>query len=507
MSNNKRIAKNTLFLYVRMLLIMGVSLYTSRILLKALGVDDYGLYSAVGGIVSMFSFMNGSLSAATSRFITVEIGRNDYEKIKNVFSTAVITHIIIALIIIVLSETLGLWFFYNKMIIPEERINAAFWVFQISIISSFFSLTQVPYNALIIANEEMSIYAYVGIAEAVSRLLIAFAIVVSPFDKLVFYAVLLCLLHIIILLYYRYYCNKRYSVCKVQSIKDTSLLKEMLAFAGSDIIGQISVLAQGQGLNLLLNTFFGPAVNAARAIAYQVQGAVTQFSNNFMTAVKPQIIKQYTEGNIKEMLNLLINSSCFSFYLMWMISLPIILKAPYILSLWLGEYPDHTVTFLVLVLILCLIQTIKTPRTTVFHATGHIKLTNIVVGGILCMALPVAYVLLRLGLAPESVFWAAILTMTISEFASVFILKKYLDYSIKNYLLNVHFRCLCVAIISFIATYLMNTLYSEMSFLHLLYTIVISTCSIVVTVLLIGLSKSMKSKVKSVFLKLIHHAK
>lgn len=490
-----------------MLLIMGVSLYTSRILLRELGVDDYGLYNVVGGIVSMFSFLNGSLSAATSRFITVEIGRRDNERLRMVFGTAVVSHIIIALVIVVLSETIGLWFFYNKMIIPETRFNAAFWVYQISILSSFFSLTQVPYNAIIIAYEEMSIYAYVGIAEAVSRLLIVYAISISPIDKLVFYAIMLCLIHIIILIYYRCYCNKRYSECKAHYTKDTSLLKEMLSFAGSDIIGQISTLAQGQGLNILLNTFFGPAVNAARAIAYQVQGAVTQFSNNFMTAVKPQIIKQYAEGQIDKMLNLVINSSCFSFYLMWIISLPIMLTAPYILSLWLGEYPDHTVTFLVLVLVLCLIQTIKTPRTTIFHATGHIKLANIVVGGILCMALPIAYIFLRLDLAPESVFWAAILTMIISEFASVFILKKYLEYSVKNYLLNVHFRCLSVSIISFIVPYIMTNLYTEMSFLHLLYTIVISTFSIVVTVLIIGLNKSMKAKIKSIFSKYIHYAK
>ncbi len=482
---------------------MGVSLYSSRILLKSLGFDDYGLYNVVGGIVTMFTFLNGSLSAATSRFITVEISHGNQLKLNKVFSTSFITHIIIALIIVVLCETIGLWFFYNKMVIPPDRLNAAIWVFHLSIISSFFTLTQVPYNALIIAYEEMRIYAYVGIVEAVARLLVVFAIAISPIDKLVFYAVLLCLLQVSILMYYRYYCKKRYAASHLKFTKDTPLLKEMLSFAGSDIIGQISVLAQGQGLNLLLNIFFGPTVNAARAIAYQVQGAVTQFSNNFMTAVKPQIIKQYTQGRIDDMMALVTASSCFSFYLMWMISLPIILKAPYILSLWLGEFPEHTVSFLVLVLILCMIQTIKTPRTTVFHATGHIKLTNIIVGGILCMSLPVAYLFLKLGFAPESVFLSAILTMVVSEFASVLILRKYIDYSIKKYMLNVHLRCLIIALVSFVAPYFIVKFYLVNSFVHLLFTIFVTTLAIFVTVWFLGLSKSMKTKVKSMVGKLL----
>lgn len=486
---------------------MGVTLYTSRVLLKALGVDDYGLYNVVGGIVSMFSFLNGSLSAATSRFITVEIGRNDQVRLSKVFSTAIVTHVIIALIIVILSETVGLWFLYKKMIIPADRLTAAFWVYQISILSSFFTLTQVPYNALIIAHEEMSVYAYVGVVEALLRLLIVFLIIISPLDKLIFYAVLLCFINVMILMYYRLYCNKKYPICRAKYSTDRSLLKEMLSFAGSDIIGQMSVLAQGQGLNLLLNTFFGPTVNAARAIAYQVQGAVTQFSNNFMTAVKPQIIKQYTEGRIEDMMNLVMNSSCFSYYLMWIISLPIMLKAPYILKLWLGSYPDHTVSFLVLVLVLCLIQTIKTPRTTVFHATGHIKLTNMIVGSVLCMALPIAYVLLRMGLKPESAFVAAITTMVFSEFASVFILKKYIKYSISQYMLNVHLRCLLVSAVSVIVPYIFVRSLSTDDFLHLLYTILISTASIVLTVWSLGLNKSMRQKMKTYLKKILQHAK
>ena len=298
MADNKRIAKNTVFLYVRMLLVMGATLYTSRIVLNVLGAEDYGLYNVVGGLVTMFTFLNGSLGSATSRYITFELGRRDYERVNRVFNVALLIHIALAVLIIILAETIGLWFFYEKMTIPEERMSAAFWVYQISILTCFFSLTQVPYNAMIIANENMRIYAWVGIVEAVFKLAIAFILPFAPFDTLVYYALLLCVVQISIMLFYRIYCGRNFKESKIILYKDKTLYKEMFSYAGSDLIGNLSVLAQGQGLNILLNMFFGPVVNAARGIAYQVQGAVTQFSNNFMTAVRPQIIKSYAEGDI-----------------------------------------------------------------------------------------------------------------------------------------------------------------------------------------------------------------
>lgn len=369
---------------------MGVNLYTSRVVLNVLGFEDYGLYNVVGGIVTMFTFLNGSLGSATSRYITFELGKKNLERLNGIFNTALVIHIVIAILVVLLAETVGLWFFYEKMTMPADRLDAAFWVYQISILTCFFTLTQVPYNATIIAYEDMKIYAYVGIAEVFLKLVVAFLIAVSPMDRLVFYAILLCLVQIGIMLFYRYYCNRHYPSCKRHLYKDRTLFKEMFAYGGYDLIGNISVLAQGQGLNILLNMFYGPTVNAARGIAYQVQGAITQFSNNFLTAVRPQIIKSYAEGDVDGMMKLVKQSSCFSFYLMWMISLPVCLEADYLLSLWLGKYPEHTVNFLILIVALCLIQTIKTPRTTIFHATGHIKWSNIIVGIILCAAFPLA---------------------------------------------------------------------------------------------------------------------
>lgn len=495
MADNKRIAKNTIFLYFRMFLIMGVSLYTSRVVLQALGVEDFGIYNVVGGIVTMFSFLNGSLSAATSRYITFELGRKDYVKLNKIFNVALLTHIFIGLIIVLLAETIGLWFFYEKMIIPKDRLTAAFWVYQISLLSSLVSLMQVPYNATLIAHENMQIYAYVGVVEAILKLVVVYLLAITQFDKLVFYAVLLMTINVGLVLFYQSFCIRKYPESKIKLCREKPLYKDMFKYAGSDLIGNISVLAQGQGLNLLLNVFFGPVVNAARAVAYQVQGAVTQFGNNFMTAVRPQIIKLYAQGEIKEMFELVYLASNFSYYLMWLLIMPLCLEADYVLSLWLGKYPDHTVSFLILVFILCLIQTLKTPRTIVLHATGKLFLANVIIGILLCCAFPLAYVFLRLGGEPESVFWAANTTMLLSEFISVFILRKYVEYSISHYLLNVHLRCVAVTLISMVVPYALFNRFMEPSFLRLIVTICMTSVSIMFTVWLIGMDKGMRQKV------------
>lgn len=498
MSDNKRIAKNTMFLYFRMMLVMLVNLYTSRIVLQNLGVEDYGIYNVVGGIVTMFTFLNGSLGAATSRYITFELGRKNFQRLNHVFNVALIIHICISVIIVLLAETIGLWFFYEKMTIPADRLDAALWVYQISIITCFVSLTQVPYNATIIAHEDMKIYAWVGIGEVLGKLVIVYLLMVSPIDRLIFYALLLCILQVSIMLFYRIFCNRNYNESKIRLCRDKSLYKEMFGYAGSDLIGNISVLAQGQGLNILLNMFFGPVVNAARGIAYQVQGAVTQFSNNFMAAVKPQIIKLYAENKVDEMMKLVHKSSCFSYYLMWIITFPIFLESDYILTLWLGKYPDHTVNFLRLILILCLIQTLKTPRTTVFHATGHIKWTNIIVGSILCVAFPLAYLFLKLGCSPESVFLTSNITMVVSEIASIVVLKRYVRFSARGYLMSVHVRCLIVTVVSFLVPYLIYKNIFEESFFRLIVTAFITTVFSAITIWFIGLDKESKASLKKI---------
>lgn len=506
MSDNKRIAKNTIFLYVRMFLIMGVSLYTSRIVLQALGEDDFGLYNVVGGIVAMFTFLNGALAAATSRFITYEIGRNDKVQLHRVFNVSFVIHLFMAICIVVLAETIGLWFLYNKMVIPADRFNAAFWVYQISVISCVFSITQIPYTAAIIAHERMNVYAYVGIVEVLLKLIIAYLITISPFDKLISYALMLFVVQALIMLYYRMFCRKRFDECRLMLVNERSMYRRMFVYAGSDMIGNLSALAQGQGLNILLNMFFGPAVNAARGIAYQVQGAVTQFSGNFMTAVKPQIIKLYAAGKISDMMQLVIQSSCFSYYLMLIIVLPICLEADYILTLWLDEYPEYTVSFLRLVLVLCMIQTLKTPRTTVFHATGRILLPNIVVGTILCMAFPLSYVVLRMGGNPDSVFWTAIVSMALSEIASIIILKYRINYSITEYVSKVHLRCIVVTLLSIIISLLLYSRINLLGFSRLIVVCIITTMSTLLISYTLGIDKETRNKInKMIINKIFKH--
>lgn len=493
-SNSKRIAKNTMFLYFRMFIVMGVTLYTSRIILKTLGIEDYGIYNVVGGVVTMFSFLSGCLGSATSRFITFELGRKDYSRLNSTFNAALLVHVFIGLLIVLLAETVGLWFFYEKMTIPMERLDAAFWVFQISILTTFITITQVPYDAAVIAHEDMKIYAYVGMVEVVLKLIVVYLLLVSPVDKLIFYAILLFCIQLFKILFTVTFCIMNYSESHIQLCREKKLYKDIFVYAGSDMIGSISGMAQGQGINLLLNVYFGPVVNAARAVAYQVQGAVTQFANNFMTAVRPQIIKSYAEGNLDEMWKLVIQSSCFSFYLMWMICLPICLETDTILRLWLGNYPDYTVSFLILILVLCLIQTIKTPRVTIFHAMAKVFWSNITVGIVLCLAFPLAYLFLRLGYSPNAVFWASNISMVLSEFVSVMVLRHFLDFSVYRYFMRVHVRCIIVAAVSFLLPYFVFDKYMEAGFLRLITTCVISFLSVGFTSLYLGMGKSMRDK-------------
>lgn len=451
--NNKRIARNSLLLYIRMFIVMCIQLYTSRIILQTLGVVDFGIYGVVGGIVTMFTFLNGALGSATSRYFTFELGKGNLEKLRKVFCLSVVNHIIIAIIILLLSETVGLWFLYEKMIIPTERMYAALWVFHISVLTACFSLTQVPYTAAIIAHERMGIYAYVGLVEVILKLAVVYAITYSPIDKLIFYAISLFILQVTVMMIYRFYCIRSYNECHFKLYKDKQLSKEMLQYASYDLIGNASVMAQGQGLNIILNMFAGPIANAARAIAFQIQGAVTQFSNNFITAVRPQIIKYYAQNDIENMMKLVKQSSIFTYILMLMIILPISLEIKKILQLWLVKFPDYTIPFTILVLITSLLNAFRNPRITIFHATGNIKLSNIITGSVLCLALPIGYVLMRLGFSPISIFWGMLVCTIIADITNLLILKKYIKYSITQFVLTVHLKCLLFTLIVLVLVY------------------------------------------------------
>lgn len=491
--NNKRIAKNSLLLYFRMFIVMCIQLYTSRIILQTLGVVDFGIYGVVGGIVTMFTFINGALGAATSRYFTFELGKGNFEKLRKVFCLSVVNHIIIALIVLLLSETIGLWFLYEKMVIPTERMYAALWVFHISVLTVCFSLTQVPYTAAIIAHEKMGIYAHVGLIEVILKLILVFAIVYSPIDRLIFYAISLFILQITIMMIYRYYCIHSYKECHFRLYKDKQLCKEMIQYASYDLIGNISVMAQGQGLNIVLNMFAGPVANAARAIAFQVQGAATQFSNNFMTAVRPQIIKYYAQNNIESMMKLVYQSSIFCYALLLIIILPLSLRIDYILRLWLGFYPNYTPSFTILVLINTLISAFRNPRTTIFHASGNIKLSNIITGGILCSSFPLGYFLMRWEFHPNYIFVGMLLTTIIADISNLLLLKKYIRYSIRNFLVKVHIPCLAITVLSIIPIFICHQLLSE-TFINLIILILITIITISFFTFYLGLTKEVRQK-------------
>lgn len=342
-SDNKRIAKNTMFLYARMIVVMLVSLYTSRVILNTLGATDYGIYNVVGGIVTIVGFLNSALAASTSRFLTYALGEGNMSKQKETFGASLTLHMCIALLVLILGETIGLWFFYEKMIIPDDRMTAAFWVYQFSIITTMVCSTQVPYNASLIAHEKMSIYAYVGLYEAISRLTIAMLVAISPIDNLIFYGALLLANSILVQTFYRLYAIKHFQECKYQFTRNKTLYKQLLGYSGWDLFGNLAVVCQGQGVNLLLNVFFGPVVNAARAIAFQIQGAVMQFVNNFMTAVRPQVIKNYADGNVDRMYTLTFYTAKFSYMLMLALVVPLCFEINFVLGMWLGDHP-HLLT-------------------------------------------------------------------------------------------------------------------------------------------------------------------
>lgn len=477
-----------------MMILMFIGLFTSRVVLKSLGEVDFGLINVVGGITAMFGFLNGCLGAATSRFITFELGRKDYVALNKVFNVALVVHIAIALIIVVLGETVGLWFFYNKMVIPEDRLAASMFVYQLSVLGTPIFLSQVPYDATLIAHENMKVFSYFTLVDGFLKLLNAYLLFVSPVDKMVFFASLTFIEGLGCLVFYRIYCIKHYSETSIRLCRDKRLYKNMFSYAGSDLIGQVAGLAQGQGLNLLLNTFFGPVVNAARGVAYQVQGNVSKFSGGFMTAVKPQIIKLYAAGDLDGMLRLVKQGACFSFYLMLIVALPVCLEADQLLTWWLGKYPAHTHSFLILIMLFCLINTWKESRGTALHATGKLLLSNVTVGICMCMAFPLAYVFLKLGGVPESVFVAAVISIFISDIIGVFVLRRYIVFSVLEYILSVHVRCIVVALLACSVSYVLYDKFIEPGICRVLLNTFISILVTIIASITIGMDRSMRTK-------------
>lgn len=450
LDNNKRIAKNTLLLYFRMFFIMAVSLFTSRVVLKTLGVEDFGIYNVVGGVVSMFGFLNSAMSSTTQRYITFALGKGDAEELRKVFSNCILTHLIISVVVLVLAESIGLWFLYNKMVIPADRMFAAFWVFQCSVLSSLVLIMSIPYNADIIAHEKMAAFAYISLVEVFLKLLIVYFLYISAYDKLIVYAFLILFVQCFIRSIYAWYCKKHFKETLGRLIYNKSILRELLSFASWNLYGNLAAILFTQGLNILLNIFFGPIINAARGVALQVQTAVSQFAGNFQMALNPQITKSYAQNDLKAMHSLIYRSSKFTFMLLLILVMPFFFEADFILGVWLSEVPQKSVIFLRLMLVIIMIDALVNPLMVSAAATGRIKKYQTIVGGILLSIVPVAYIVLKIGAPPESVFIVQIVIYIFAFLARLLIIKKMIALSIADYTKTVLCRCFLVFIISFL---------------------------------------------------------
>lgn len=450
-SSNKRIAKNTVMLYIRMFITLLIGLYTSRVILNALGVEDYGVYNVVGGFVGLFGMVSGCLSTASSRFITFELGRGDIEKIRRVFATSSIVQIAISAIVVLLAETVGLWFLYHKMVIPEDRMFAALIVFQLSIVSFVIGLLYVPYNAAIVAHEEMGKFAMFSIVESVAKLIIVFIVQYSETDKLILYAALICMVSWSMSVMYITYCKRHFAECTFRYIFDKNLFRQMFGFAGWYAIGSTAGTLRNQGATILLNLFGGLAVNTAAGIALTLTGILDGFVSNFSMSYSPQITKTYAAGDYSRLHNLILTFSRLSYYLVLFFALPVFLNAHFIVSLWLGIVPDHTVAFVRLVIIVLLFEVLSRPLITANNATGRIRDYQLVVNGILLLSLPASYIALRMGAPIESVYCSNAVFSALAYIARFLMLRRNLaGWSVRRYLYRVFFKVLTVSCISVI---------------------------------------------------------
>jgi len=437
--NTKHIAKNTLMLYVRMVFSMCVSLYTSRVVLNTLGVEDYGIYQIVGGVVAIFSLLSASLSAAVSRFLTFELGRDDRVRLRHVFSTSLWVHAGMALVVLVGVETLGVWFLNHKIVIPAARMAAANWLLQFSLLAFVIGLAGIPYRASIVSHERLKVFACTGMADTLLRLLAVWSLSWLPAaaDKLVAYSLLSLCVVVVLQAYYWQYCRTRFKECRLSATFDKALFRQIAGFAGWNFIGTSSAILREQGGNILLNLFGGPAVNAAKGIATSVNTAVGSFAGNFMVAVNPQITKSYAAGERAYMMSLIFRSARFSYYLLLLLGLPVLLNTHHVLLLWLDMVPAHAVEFTRLALLFILCESVSAPLVTAMLATGRIRNYQIAVGGLQMLNFPVSYALLRMGAAPEIVLAVAIAVSLCCLAARLCMLRTMIALPVRRYLREV----------------------------------------------------------------------
>lgn len=501
-SNSKRIARNTLLLYFRMLITMCVGLYTSRVVLNALGVEDYGIYNVVGGVVAMFSILSASLSAAISRFITFELGKGDLEKLKRIFCTSVNIQIILIGIVVILMETIGIWFLNCKMVIPEERLTAANWVFQFSVVTFSLNLLSAPYNAVIIAHEKMSVFAYISIIDCILKLIVTLIIAYNPFDRLVYYGLLIMICGLINRSMYAIYSKRNFEEASYKLVFDRGLMKEMFGFAGWNMLGTGAYVFNTQGVNLVTNIFFGVTTNAARAVSTQAEAAIKQFVTNFTMALNPQITKSYAAGDMNYLYNLVCKGSKFSYLIMLFFAVPFMFEAEVIMQLWLKNYPPEAPLFLRLSLFGTMIDLLGNSPAVAAWATGNIKRYYIFVSVVGSLVFPISWLAFALGM-PAYISYVVFLIIYVAVlFTKLYIIKGLMNFPVRKYykevLIVVVYTTLAAFVIPGIVRY-----YMPQGLIYSMSMIFICFVSVGLSIYVLGLSTSERNKIKNVVIEKI----
>lgn len=504
MSGNKRIAKNTLFLYIRMAFVLVVSLYTTRVVLNVLGASDYGIFNVVCGFVSMFGFLNTSMTNAIQRFYNYEIGKNGGEKLKNLYNCALVVQIVLAILVVLVVESFGLWYLNNKLIIPSDRLWAANVLFQFSVIQLFFVIISVPYSAIIIAYERMDYYALVSIVDVFIKLGIVLILPYVGYDKLLFYGLLLTIVGFANFLFYSVYARKNFSQIRITRIADKSAFKSILSFSGWNVFGTFAYLLKNQGLAVVLNIVFGTIINAAYGISNQVMNAIKQFSMNMIIAFKPQLVQSYASGEHDKTRSLMYTMTKISYIMLFAISLPVIIQADYILTLWLENVPEYTISLTRLAIVSMLLSNFNTPIVQVVQAVGKQKLFQIVTSVVIIGIVPSSYVILRMDAAPENIYWVTIFFVLINQIACLYTLRKVFYFSYNEYFVKSIIPCLLVTLLSPIIPLLLNQIAIQIPFMNFLVTSIMSVLSVVVISYVFALTKGERAYIKELVFKIKH---
>lgn len=488
-SNNQRIAKNTVLLYIRTFLVMLISLYTSRVVLQALGVEDYGVYQVVGGVVGMFSVISAALTTSISRYITYEIGSGNEERLRKVFSTSMAVQLVIAAIVIILVEVVGVWFLKTQMQIPEGRMTAAFWVMQCSLLTFCIDLISLPYNACIVAHEHMKAFAYISVLQAVLKLGICYLIMISPIDRLIAYAILMVLVSALIRLIYTIYCHKHFDECLTPIRLNKEMFKEMFGFAGWSFLTNTTFILNTQGVNMLINVFFGVVYNAARGVANQIESAVMQFVNSFTVAINPQITKSYASGEKDEMFTLVCRGARFSYYLMFIMALPIICEAETILNIWLVNVPDKTALFVQLTLINGMLDCIGNSSYTAIISTGKIKRYTIVISIITLLVFPFSWLFYYMGAPVEFSYFIYIVIRLIVLIVRMILLQQMLGFNAITFIKEVYLPVIYTTVFAIIPSIIILKILPA-TYFRLMLSIVTSILMVGSMSLLVGMSQN-----------------